>query len=76
MAHAHCNPVGIALFYLEVEGLVIHAFLHVGLHECKLVPRGILRLDMVISDELNIGMLERGGELELGARFPYIGLIH
>lgn len=76
VAHAHCDPVGVALADLEVEDLAVAALLQTRLHDGELVARGVLRFDVVVSDQLDVGVLEDGGEFESGSFLPHICFVH
>lgn len=76
MAHAHCDPVGVTLSDLEVENLTVAALLQTGLHDGELVARGVLRFNVVVSDQLDVGVFEDGGEFESGSFLPHICFVH
>ena len=75
VTHTNSNPIGSTLLDPKIKHLIINPLLEAGLHQRKFIPSSILGFDMKISDNLDIPMLERGGELELGCRFPDVGFV-
>ena len=75
VTHTNSNPIGSTLLDPKIKHLIINSLLEAGLHQRKFIPSSILRFDMKISNNLDIPMLERGRELELGGRFPDVGFV-
>lgn len=48
VANSNGNPIRVTLLNFEMESFVSWGFLNIRIHDCKFVPRTILRLDNMI----------------------------
>lgn len=72
MADTDGDPVGVALLDPEMESFIVGAFFKTRLHDGELIARAVLRFYMIVCQQLDVGVLEGGRELELWRLFPYV----